>query len=395
MQDVFIVDGYRTPIGKFLGAYKDVSAKDLAKVVIKGLMEKTGMEKGAIDEIIASCAAQPSNASNIGRVAALELDFPQTVSAYLVNRNCGSGLQAVVNGWQSIKLGEQDVTLIVGTENMSQVPYIVRGAREGFKLNHQQLIDALWEMLEDPVVHLLMGQTAEIVARDYGITREEQDAFALNSHHRASAAKEAGVFKREIIPVKTMDNKQNEVIIADDEGIRPSLTLEKLSTLKPVFEKDGTVTAGNACGMNDGAASLLLMSEKKASELGFKPRARIVSYAFVGLEPERMGLGPVYAVPKALEKAQLKIDDIDLFELNEAFAAQALACIKQLELDLEKVNIHGGAIALGHPVGATGVRLLVTLMNALEIKKKRYGVATLCIGGGLGGAIVIENLNNN
>ena len=321
--------------------------------------------------------------------------FLQTVSAYLVNRNCGSGLQAVVNGWQSIKLGEQDVTLIVGTENMSQVPYIVRGAREGFKLNHQQLIDALWEMLEDPVVHLLMGQTAEIVARDYGITREEQDAFALNSHHRASAAKEAGVFKREIIPVKTMDNKQNEVIIADDEGIRPSLTLEKLSTLKPVFEKDGTVTAGNACGMNDGAASLLLMSEKKASELGFKPRARIVSYAFVGLEPERMGLGPVYAVPKALEKAQLKIDDIDLFELNEAFAAQALACIKQLELDLEKVNIHGGAIALGHPVGATGVRLLVTLMNALEIKKKRYGVATLCIGGGLGGAIVIENLNNN
>lgn len=394
MEEVVIVDGVRTPIGAFCGSLKDVTAKDLAKTVMAELtLNRLKMDTALIDEIIAGCASQPTNTSNLGRIAALELGFPKEIPAYLTNRNCASGTQAIVNAVQSIKAGDSEINLVVGTENMSQIPYILRGARDGFRMRHQQLVDSLWEMLEDPVVNMMMGETAEVVAEEVGITREEQDEFALRSHERALKAREEGFFEREIVPVKYEDFRGREKEVSLDDEPNSNLSLETLSRMKPVFKKGGTVTVGNACSTNDAAAALMLMSATKAKELGYKPRARIVASAFAGLEPERMGLGPAYAVPKALEKANLTIEDIDLFELNEAFSAQALACMKLLKLDDEKVNIHGGAVALGHPVGATGVRLVLTLMNALEKENKRYGVATLCIGGGLGGAIVIENLN--
>lgn len=394
MKEVVIVDGIRTPVGSFLGSLKDVSAKDLAKTAMDELRSKMQLDVNVIDEIIAGCAAQPTDTPNIGRTAALELGFPNELPGYVVNRNCASGMQAIVNSFQSIRANETDVNFIVGTENMSQIPYLVKGAREGFGMRHQQLTDSLWEMLQDPTVNLMMGQTAEIVAKEVGISRESQDEFAFQSHQKALAAKESGFFEREITPVKIVGRRGAEFEVKEDDGPSEDLSLEKLSTMRSVFEKDGTVTAGNACSTNDAAAAMVVMSKDKAIELGYTPRAKIISYAFAGLEPERMGIGPVFAVKQALKKANLQIEEIDLFELNEAFAAQALACINLLKLNPEKVNVHGGAIALGHPVGATGVRLLLTLMNALEVRGKRYGVATLCIGGGMGGAVVIENLSH-
>lgn len=393
MRDVVIVDGVRTPVGNFLGSLKDVSAKDLAKAVMQELTERIGLDVTQVDEIIAGCAAQPTNTSNIGRTAAIELGFPPEIPGYVVNRNCASGMQAVVNAFQSIRSNETTVNFIVGTENMSQIPYIIRGAREGYGMKHQQLTDSLWEMLNDPNVDLMMGQTAEIVAKEVGITREAQDEFALQSHQKAIAARKNKFFDKEIVPVHQTDRRGNETVISEDDGPKENLAIEQLVKLRPVFEKNGTVTAGNACSTNDAAAAMVVMERAKALELGLSPRAKIIAYAFAGLEPERMGLGPVYAVREVLKKASLQIEDIDLFELNEAFAAQALACMQVLELDPKKVNINGGAIALGHPVGATGVRLLITLMNGLEVHNKKYGIATLCIGGGMGGAVIIENLS--
>ncbi|NSL50506.1 thiolase family protein [Calidifontibacillus erzurumensis] len=393
MEDVYIVDGIRTPIGKFCGSLSDYSAKDLAKVVMNEVLIRTNLNPEYIDEIITGIANQPTDASNIGRVAALELGFSNKIPAYSVNRNCGSGIQAIYNAFQSIRSEESNINLVVGTENMSQWPYLLRGARQGFIMRNQVLVDSLWDSLEDPVVHLMMGQTAEIVANEVGITREEQDQYAFESHRKAINARNQEIFSKEIVKVVKKDKRGNEVIIEHDEGPNELTTVEKLSKLPPTFEKGGTITAGNSCGINDGAAALLVTNFRSLQEHKLKPRARIVSIAFAGLEPERMGLGPVYAVPKALSKAGLSLQDIDLIELNEAFAAQTLACMKLLELDSAKVNIHGGAIALGHPIGATGVRLIISLLNSLEMLNKKYGVATLCIGGGLGGAIVIENLN--
>lgn len=392
MRDVVIIDGVRTPIGNFVGGLKDVSAKDLAKIVMKEVISRSKIDINEIDEIVAGNSAQPTNSPNIGRTAALELGFPETIPGYVVNRNCASGLQAIVNAYQSIRLDDTDVNLVVGTENMSQMPHVLRGLRDGLRMGDAPLIDSLTEMLRDPNIGLLMGQTAEIVAKEVGITREEQDAFALDSHRRAITAQREQFFEREIVPVQKTDRRGNVTEVSADEGPMETLDLETLSNMRPVFEKDGTVTSGNACGTNDAAASVLMMSAEKANKLGLAPRARIVSYAFVGIEPERMGLGPVYAVERVLEKTGLTKEDIDLFELNEAFAAQAVACMRMLQLDPEKVNPHGGAIALGHPVGATGVRLVLTLLNGLEKINGRYGVATLCIGGGMGGALIVERL---
>lgn len=302
-------------------------------------------------------------------------------------------MQAVVNGVQSILTGDTSIHLAVGAENMSQMPYIVRGARQGFKANHRQFIDSMTEMLEDPVVKMMMGETAEVVAEEENVSREEQDEFAYHSHQKAVAAQKENRFQNEIVPVPIYRKGKKIGEISQDEGPKEDISLEKLAALRTVFKENGTVTPGNACSTNDGAAAVLLMDEEKALELGYQPKARIVSYAFVGLDPKRMGLGPVYAVRKALKKANMDIQDIDLVELNEAFAAQAIPSIRKLELDVDRVNIFGGGIALGHPVGATGVRLLVTLMNALETRQKKYGVATLCVGGGLGGAVIIENLH--
>lgn len=392
-KSVVIVDGIRTPIGNFCGGLSTVSAKDLAKITMKHIVDKNQLDKEAVDEIIVGNVAQPTDAPNLGRVAALELGFPHTVSAYVVNRNCASGMQAVVNGVQSILTGDTSIHLAVGAENMSQMPYIVRGARQGFKANHRQFIDSMTEMLEDPVVKMMMGETAEVVAEEENVSREEQDEFAYHSHQKAVAAQKENRFQNEIVPVPIYRKGKKIGEISQDEGPKEDISLEKLAALRTVFKENGTVTPGNACSTNDGAAAVLLMDEEKALELGYQPKARIVSYAFVGLDPKRMGLGPVYAVRKALKKANMDIQDIDLVELNEAFAAQAIPSIRKLELDVDRVNIFGGGIALGHPVGATGVRLLVTLMNALETRQKKYGVATLCVGGGLGGAVIIENLH--
>lgn len=392
MKEVYIIDGVRTPFGSFLGELSEISPKALAKVVMKEIVERNHLLPEEIDEIIASISNQPTNETNIGRTAALELNYPDKIPAYTVNRNCGSGLQAVYNAFQSIRADESSINLVVGVENMSQWPYLLRGTRKGFKMNHQQLVDSLTESLTDPVVGLMMGETAEIIAEQWNITREEQDEFAYQSHKKAIQARDRVFFQKEIVPI----TKQlpNETVTLDrDEGPKSSLSKEQLSLLKPVFKKGGTVTAGNACGLNDGAGAMLLADEKSVKEQRLKARAKIRSVAFVGLEPERMGLGPAYAVPEALRKAGLSLDDVDVIELNEAFAAQALACMKMLELDPQKVNRNGGAIAIGHPIGATGIRLLTTLINMLEEENKRIGVATLCIGGGLGGAVVIENVS--
>lgn len=391
-KEVVIVNAKRTPIGQLNGKLKDITAKDLTKVVMKSILEESKIDAREIDEIIVGNVDQSSDAPNLGRIAALELGLPLDIPAYAVGQNCSSGLQAFINGVKSIQLGDASAVMVVGTESMSQAPYLIRGAREGLKLRHRQLTDKLWEMLYDPVVHMMMGETAEVVAEEEGITREEQDRYALSSYERAHQAKKDGFFKREIVPVPIEGRKGEIYTVDEDELAGKEATFEQLAKLKPVFKKDGTVTAGNACGMNDGAAGLLIMSKEKAEELGYKPLAKVVSYAIVGVDPKRMGLGPVYAVPKALKKAHLTIDDIDLFELNEAFAAQTLACIKRLNLDREKVNPFGGAIALGHPVGATGARLIVTLINSLLTLNKKMGVATLCVGGGLGGAVVIERI---
>lgn len=394
MREVVIVDGVRTPVGNFLGQLKDVSPRELTKTVMAELIARTELAPQEIDEIIAGIAAQPTNSPNIGRTAAIDLEFPTDIPGYVVNRNCASGLQAIVNAYQAILLGDTDVNLVVGVENMSQIPHIVRGARDGFRMGDTRLIDSLTEMLRDPNVDLLMGQTAEVIAREFGITREEQDEFALSSHQKAVTAQQEDMFKEEIVPVRIPDRRGNITEIIADEGPMDHLPLDALANMRPVFERDGTVTSGNACSTNDAAAATLIMSREKAAALSLTPRARIVSYAFSGLEPERMGLGPVYAVKDLLKKTNLTIDDIDLFEINEAFAAQAIACIRELGLSSDKVNPNGGAIAIGHPVGATGVRLVITLMNELARRKARYGIATLCIGGGMGGAILIENLTN-
>ena len=391
MKEVVIVEAKRTPIGKMNGMLQHVSAKDLAKTVLANLIEETKLSSDEIDEIIVGNVDAPSDAPNIGRIAALELGWKQEIPAYMVNQNCSSGMQALINGTQSIRLGDSDVSIILGTESMSQIPYTLKGARSGFKWRHQTLIDRVWEMLHDPYVNMMMGETAENVAEQYEITREEQDRFALKSYERAQKAQQNGTFAKEIVPVVVQERKGKKVFDQDELEGRP-MTIDDLAKMKPAFKKDGTVTAGNACGINDGAAGVILMSGEKAKSLGLSAKAKIVSYATVGLDPAVMGLGPIYAVPKALERAGLTIEDIDLFEINEAFAAQTIACIQQLRLDIEKVNPFGGAIALGHPVGATGVRLMVTLLNGLKQINGRYGVATLCVGGGLGAAVVIERI---
>lgn len=391
MREVVIVAAKRTAIGTFNGMYSDVSAKELAKTVMKAVVEESKVSPEVIDEIIVGNVDQSSEFPNVGRIASLELGFPEQISAYTVSQNCASGMQALVNGIQAIKSFDAETVLVVGTENMSRIPHLLKGSRDGFRLGHHQVTDKIVEMLHDPFVDMTMGETAEVLADEYDITREEQDAFALRSHERALEAQRNGIWSNEIVPVEAKKRK-GTVVLTEDEGPNERTSLEALSSLRTVFKKDGTVTPGNACGLNDGAAALLIMSKEKADELKLKPIARIVANASVGVDPKRMGLGPASAVPKVLEKANLTVEDIDLVELNEAFAAQALACIKELDLDIEKVNPFGGAIALGHPVGATGLRLVVTLLNGLQHFDKKVGVATLCVGGGIGGAVVVERL---
>jgi acetyl-CoA C-acetyltransferase len=401
VKEVVIVNPIRTAIGSFGGALRTVPAYDLAKLIMECVVQGTGINPAEIDEVIFGNIGQPSEAANIARVSALYAGIPQSVPAYTVQRNCASGMQAITSASQAIQAGDGEMYLVGGTENMSQIPYTIKNARWGLRLRHSELTDALWEGLTDPTCNLIMGGTAENVAEKYGISREEQDKYAVQSHKKAFAATRMGKFKDEIVPVEVVKKAAGQEVakesITQDEGINPALTVQKAALYPTVFKKGGSVTPANACGMNDGAAGMLVMTREKAEQLGLQPMARILGYAYSGVDPAYMGIGPAKALPKALEKAGLKYDQLDLVEINEAFAAQVLGVAKIMEeeghgWDMEKTNPNGGAIALGHPVGCSGSRIVVTLLHEMKRRNAHYGAATLCVGGGQGGAIVVERI---
>jgi acetyl-CoA C-acetyltransferase len=387
-----IVSACRTPIGAFGGALKDVSAVDLGSVVIKEAIARAGVAPADVGDVVMGCVLQAGNGMNVARQAALKAGLPIDTPGETINRVCGSGLQAVVHAVEAIGVGYVDTIVAGGTESMSNAPYLLKGARWGYRMGNAEAIDSMIaEGLTCAMSACHMGMTAEEVARRYGVSREDQDAFAAASQTRATQAIQGGMFKAEIVPVPVPQRKGDAVLFDTDEYPRAGTTPEKLAALKPAFlKKDGTVTAGNASGINDGAAALVVTTADKARALGTPPLARIMAYASVGVDPMVMGIGPVSAVRKALDRAGLTIGDIDLFELNEAFAAQSIAVIRELGVDPARVNVHGGAIALGHPIGASGARVLTTLVYALKARKLRYGVASLCIGGGMGIAMVVE-----
>ena len=393
LEQVYIVGGVRTAIGKYGGSLKSVPAHQMAALVIRTALERGNVDKDAVDEVILGEVRQSTEASNIARCALLEAGLPETVPGYTVNRLCASSMQAAFSGCQEIWCGQADVVVAGGVENMSRAPIYLRGTRWGG--NKNTLVDSNIEAgttsapAEIYGTGLSMPKTAENVAERFHITRQEQDEFAAESQHRAAAAIQAGYFKDEIVPVQVKERK-NEFVFDTDEFVKPATTVEVLSKLRPIVKPDGTVTAGNSCGLNDGAAALVLVSERKLKELGLVPLARVVDITTAALDPAIMGYGPYYATNKILKRTGMSLDQIDLVELNEAFASQAVACIRDLKLDPEKVNINGGAIALGHPLGCTGARLIVTLMHNLRRTGGKYGLATLCIGGGQSMAAVIE-----
>jgi acetyl-CoA C-acetyltransferase len=391
--DALILSACRTPIGSFGGQFKDLSASDLGAVVIREAVARARIEPGDIGDVIMGCVLQAGAGMNVARQAALKAGLPVEVPAETINRVCGSGLQAVVHAVEAISVGYVDAVVAGGTESMSNAPYVLKGARWGYRLGHAEAVDSLLaEGLTCAINSCHMGITAEEVAARYGITRADQDAFALESQQRAVRAVADGTFRAEIAAVVIPQKKGHPLTLNTDEYPRADTSLEKLAALRPAFKKDGSVTAGNASGINDGAAALVVASGERASASGTPPLARILAYASTGVDPLIMGMGPVPAVRLALDRAGLAVDRIDLFELNEAFAAQSLAVVRGLGLDPAKVNVHGGAIALGHPIGASGARVLTTLIYALRARKLRYGVAALCIGGGMGIAMVVEAL---
>ena len=401
MKEVVITHPLRTANGSFGGAFKTVAAYDLAKVVMQRVIADAGIDAGQLDEVILGNIGQPSEAANITRVAALYAGIPQHVPAYTVQRNCASAMQAIAGAYNAIQAGDGELYLVGGTENMSQIPYIVKGARWGLKLRHAEFTDALWEGLTDPTCNLIMGGTAENLAEQYNLTREMQDQYAVNSHKKAFMATRMGKFKDEIVPVEVVKKAAGQEVaketITQDESINPGLTVQKAALYPTVFKKNGSVTPANACPMNDGAAALLVMTAERAEKLGLKPMARILGYGFTGVDPAYMGIGPATALPKALGRAGLKYSQLDLVELNEAFAAQALAVAARMTQeghgwDWDKTNVNGGAIALGHPVGQSGARIVVTLLHEMKRRGSRYGAAALCVGGGQGAAVVVERL---
>jgi acetyl-CoA C-acetyltransferase len=393
--ETVIISACRTPIGAFGGALKEVSAVDLGAIVIREAIARAGVPPADIGDAVMGCVLQAGNGMNVARQAALKGGLPIDVPGETVNRVCGSGLQAVVHAAEAIRVGYVDAIVAGGTESMSNAPYLLKGARWGYRMGNGEAIDSMLnEGLTCAMGLTLMGITAEEVATRYQVSRADQDAFAAESQTRAVRAIADGRFKDEIVAVPVPQRKGDPANVDTDEYPRAGTTVEKLGLLKPAFKPDGSVTAGNASGINDGAAALVVTTAKKAQSLGRKPLARILSYASTGVDPRIMGIGPVPAVRKALDRAGLKVGDIDLFELNEAFAAQSVAVARELGLDSGKVNVNGGAIALGHPIGASGARVLTTLIYALRARKLRYGVASLCIGGGMGIAMVIESLKS-
>jgi acetyl-CoA C-acetyltransferase len=404
MNEIVIVGGVRTPVGAHGGALRTQSAVDLGVLAFRTLIERTGVDAALFDDVVLGCAAQPSEAANIGRVVALMAGVPDHVPGYTVHRNCASGLEAMVSAYRAIAAGEGTMYLVGGAESLSSVPYAVKGARWGLKLRHSEFTDMLWEGLTDPVCGLIMGATAENLAERYEISREEQDEFAVNSHKKAFRAQRMDKFKDEIVPVEIVKKVAGQEVarelITQDEGVNPTLSTRKAALYPAVFRQGGTVTPANSCPLNDAAAAVIVTTAARARELGLTPRARISGYAYAGVDPAYMGIGPAFAIPKALTKAGVSLDEIGVIELNEAFAAQAMAVGLELERqghtwDWTRVNPLGGAIALGHPIGATAIKLAVTAMGEMERENHRYGLVTMCVGGGQGGAMVLENLSYN
>ena len=391
MRDVVIVSAVRTALGSFGGSLKDVPAVDLGALVIKEALNKAGVASNEVDEVLMGNVVQAGLCQNVARQAAVKAGLPVEVPAMTINKVCGSGLRTVSLAAQLIKTGDVDVVVAGGMENMSQGPYLLKTARYGQRMGNGQMIDSMVnDALTDAFEGYHMGITAENIAERWNLTREMQDEFAAASQAKAEAAINAGRFKDEIVPVVIPQRKGEPIVFDQDEFPRFGTTAEKLAKLRPAFKKDGTVTAGNASGINDGAAAVVVMSADKAKELGIKPIAKILSYGSKGVDPSIMGYGPFAATKKALENTGLSVNDMDLIEANEAFAAQSLAVAKDLEFDMNKVNVNGGAIALGHPVGASGTRILVTLLHEMQKRDAKRGLATLCIGGGMGTALVVE-----
>lgn len=390
MTRVVLAAAYRTPIGVFGGAFKDVPAYDLGATLIEHIIKETGLNPSEIDEVIIGNVLQAGQGQNPARIAAMKGGLPETVPAFTVNKVCGSGLKSIQLAYQSIVTGENDIVLAGGMENMSQSPMLVNNSRVGFKMGHQSMVDSMvYDGLTDVFNQYHMGITAENLVEQYGISREEQDTFAVNSQQKAVRAQQNGEFDSEIVPVSIPQRKGEPIVVTKDEGVRENVSVEKLSRLRPAFKKDGTVTAGNASGINDGAAMMLVMSEDKAKELNIEPLAVLDGFGTHGVDPSIMGIAPVGAVEKALKRSKKELSDIDVFELNEAFAAQSLAVDRELKLPPEKVNVKGGAIALGHPIGASGARVLVTLLHQLN-DEVETGLTSLCIGGGQAIAAVVS-----
>jgi len=391
MQEVVIVAAGRTGIGSFAGSLAKIPAPELGAIVIKALLEKTGIAPEQISEVIIGQVLTAGSGQNPARQTLIKAGIPVHVPALTINQVCGSGLKVTHLAAQAIACGDADIVIAGGQENMSLAPHVLPGAREGFRMGSATLIDSMvYDGLTDVYSQLHMGITAENIAEKYGITREQQDAFSASSQNKAEAAQKAGRFTDEIIPVTIPQRKGDPVVFASDEFVKHGATAEALAKLRPAFKKDGTVTAGNASGVNDGAAMVIMMSATRAAQLGLKPLARVKAYASAGVEPSIMGMGPVPATQRALARAGWTVDDLDLIEANEAFAAQALGVNRELEWDTSKVNVNGGAIAIGHPIGASGCRILVSLLHEMQRRDAKKALATLCIGGGMGVALALE-----
>lgn len=392
MSDVFILSAVRTPIGKFGGSLAHITAADMGVVAAKAALERAGVLSEQVEETIIGNARQAGGGPNVGRQISIRSGVPETVPAYTVNQACASGLKAIALGFQEIANGNLKCVLAGGTESMSRLPYYLDGARWGYRLGNQELVDGMYrDGFFCPMAQMVMGETAEVLAREFKISREEQDQYALRSQQRAERAIQGGRFAAEIVPV-TIESKKGKQVFKHDEHPLPQASLDKMAKLKPVFAADGTVTAGNASGITDGAAAVLLASEKFISKHNLQPLARIVGATTAGVAPTRMGIGPVPALKKLEGKYGIKVSNADLVELNEAFAAQVLACDRELHFDREKLNVNGGSIALGHPIGCTGTRITVTLLHEMLKRKATLGIATLCVSGGMGIAMAIENV---
>jgi acetyl-CoA C-acetyltransferase len=399
MKPVYLAGAVRTPIGRFGGSLQSWTAADLGTAVAKETLRRAHVRPDQVDDSIWGCARQAGGGPNVGRQITFRAGVPDRVPAFTVNQACGSGLRAIILAAQQIMLGRANIVLAGGTESMSRVPYFAEGARWGTRMGHAELVDGMYrDGFNDPLSGLIMGETAEVLARHYEISRDEQDEYALRSQQRASAAAAAGRFEEETLPLELTGPHPNPLpkgegtLLAKDEHIRANATIEDLRKLKPVFSKDGSVTAGNSSGITDGAAAVTVMSEAALKESGTEPFGRIVDYEIVGVPPEVMGIGPVPAVRALLERQELSLGEIDLIELNEAFAAQVIACDRDLQFDPDRVNVNGGAIALGHPIGCTGVRITTTLLHEMKRRQAKRGLATLCISGGMGIALLVERV---